>query len=713
MILRELTLSHFLVFHGEQTLSFPSDNDVNVTLILANNNTGKTSLIRALKFLFYGSKALALNSVSGRPSAIINERAAHETPQGDDIEGFVDLSFSLGDQTYRFRRSVSATQTRDGLDRGDEKLTEFIMGEHRVEEHPDDHHGTLDSKLRAWMPRALFDAFYFQGEPMDGKMLEGVVGMHQVLTGFLHIDKWEEAAEALAKVQQDYERQLQNIASASQEYQRKLTSAQGTEKRLAETKAQVAKFTLEIQDMTAREAVLSEELKALGNTDEYDRLVQHKSDLRTRIQKLEDEIDRAHERLGQIIEASQGAPFLLSAVEPARRVLRELEKNNVLPADISEGFVLRILKEKACVCGRVHDEGSREHWEHYLKTTLSTKLSHRFLDVLNRVSEGSKRGPVELAAQTRRDLTETQAKIERCKKDLQSARQEFDGVDERIRQSPHANQKERIAATLEALRVASSRLQNAQREKGIAEGLINNLTLTANRLRKEAEMAKPRGKAAAQIDEVEHAIKLTEFLREFISDYRISLRKRFHEQAQALVSALYDPHAVDRTRARVDPNSFLPQIVNQEGKPQSLVGGGQQTLLSLAYVSALAQLRKGIHETMRELNLYLGKADDQSFMVDSPFAATDPNYVRAIASFLTGGARQVIILMARQQWDQAAQHLLPKASKVYALRLHSKLSELTNLHEEDFDFAVGKKTHRLIAPVADVKQRYTEIMEVA
>jgi hypothetical protein len=212
---------------------------------------------------------------------------------------------------------------------------------------------------------------------------------------------------------------------------------------------------------------------------------------------------------------------------------------------------------------------------------------------------------------------------------------------------------------------------------------------------------------------VERAIKLTEELREFISDYRVNLRKRFHEQAQVLVSALYDPHAVDRTRARIDPNSFLPQIINQEGKLVTMVGGGQQTLLSLAFVSALAQLRKGIHETMRELNLYLGKADDQSFMVDSPFAATDPNYVRAIASFLTGGARQVIILMARQQWDQAAQHLLPKASKVYALRLHSKVSELKNLHEEDFDFAVGKKTHRLIAPVSDVKLRYTEIMEIA
>lgn len=713
MILNKITFSHFLVFYGEQSLSFPSEEAQNVTLILANNNTGKTSLIRALKFLFYGSKALALNSVNAKPSTIISERAGHETALGQDVEGFVDLTFALGDQVYRFRRSVRATRTSDGLDRGDEKLSEYIVGEHRVERIIDDSNGTLEAKLRAWMPRGLFDAFYFQGEPLDGKMLEGVSTISLSLSGFLHIDKWEEAAEALGKVQQDYDRQLQTIASASREYQTKLTTLQSTEKNLAEKKAHVAKLTMELQEMEAREAVLSEELRLLGDTSDYDRLVQHKSELRTKVQRIETEIDRAHERIGQIIEASQGAPFLLSAVEPARSVLREMEKKNVLPADISEGFVQRILLEKACVCGRVHDNGSREHWERYLENALSTKLSHRFLDVLNRVSEGSKRGPVELAAVTRRDLAETQARIAGGKRDLQAARQEFEDLDERIRQSPHANQKEKIAATLDALRETSVRLRRAQGEKGQIEGTIANITLSAGRLRKEAEAAKPKGKAAAQIAEVERAIEIARELREFISTYRVSLRQRLHEQMQILVARHYDPHAVDRTRARVDANSFLPQIVNQEGKQQSLVGGGQQTLLSLAYVSALAQLRKGIHETMRELNLYLGRADDQSFVVDSPFSATDPNYVRAIASFLTGGARQVIILMARQQWDQAGQHLLPKASKVYALRLHTKLSELQNLHAEDFDFAVGKKTHRLIAEVGDVKQRYTEVMEIA
>jgi hypothetical protein len=365
------------------------------------------------------------------------------------------------------------------------------------------------------------------------------------------------------------------------------------------------------------------------------------------------------------------------------------------------------------VCGRNHDEDSRHSWEVYLDKALSAKLSHRFLDVLNRVSEGSKRGPVELAATTQRELAATKTRIANLRLDLQSARTEIDAVDEMIRQSPHANQKERIHATLEEMRNVSSRLRIAQGEKGQLTGVIANLELAAGQRRKEAKAAEPKGKAAAQIAEVERAIDIARELAEFITTYKVDLRKRLHLQLQSLVAMNYDVHAVDRTKARVDAHSLLPYIVNPAGQPQSMVGGGQQTLLSLAYVSALAQLRKGIHETMRELNLYLGKADDQSFVVDSPFSATDPNYVRAIASFLTGGARQVVILMARQQWDQAGKHLLPKASKVYTLRLHTKLAELQNLQPEDFDFEVNGETHRLIAEVGDVKQRYTEIREVA
>ena len=54
MLIKELRICDFLVFPGEQVIPIPSEGDTNLVVILAPNNSGKTNVIRALKFLFYG-----------------------------------------------------------------------------------------------------------------------------------------------------------------------------------------------------------------------------------------------------------------------------------------------------------------------------------------------------------------------------------------------------------------------------------------------------------------------------------------------------------------------------------------------------------------------------------------------------------------------------------------------------------------------------------
>lgn len=54
MLIKELRICDFLVFPREQVIELPTEGDSNLVVILAPNNTGKTNVIRALKFLFYG-----------------------------------------------------------------------------------------------------------------------------------------------------------------------------------------------------------------------------------------------------------------------------------------------------------------------------------------------------------------------------------------------------------------------------------------------------------------------------------------------------------------------------------------------------------------------------------------------------------------------------------------------------------------------------------
>ena len=54
MILESMTLENFRVFQGRQKIVFSKNPDKNVTIIHAENGFGKTTILKALHWGFYG-----------------------------------------------------------------------------------------------------------------------------------------------------------------------------------------------------------------------------------------------------------------------------------------------------------------------------------------------------------------------------------------------------------------------------------------------------------------------------------------------------------------------------------------------------------------------------------------------------------------------------------------------------------------------------------
>ena len=71
MILQKIELFNFRSFYGKQVIEFNDDDSKNITLIHAQNGTGKTNLLNAVLWNFYGistgkfeNKNLLLNSMA-------------------------------------------------------------------------------------------------------------------------------------------------------------------------------------------------------------------------------------------------------------------------------------------------------------------------------------------------------------------------------------------------------------------------------------------------------------------------------------------------------------------------------------------------------------------------------------------------------------------------------------------------------------------------
>ena len=70
--------------------------------------------------------------------------------------------------------------------------------------------------------------------------------------------------------------------------------------------------------------------------------------------------ENAAQEYRRLVSGAVGLPFLLSTFDLVDKRLAGLLKN-LLPADVSRGFIERLLKSSGCVCGREHDDRARVH----------------------------------------------------------------------------------------------------------------------------------------------------------------------------------------------------------------------------------------------------------------------------------------------------------------------------------------------------------------
>ncbi len=370
MIIKEIRISNFLAFAGEQTMSLPTEKETNLVVVLAANNTGKTNIIRALKFLFYEHLPDCTEATSFR---LIHDGARAAAKTGTTLTGWVQVTLDIdGKPPLTLRRSVKSR--KQGNDQWTPGEITFVSVEDKGREGLRlvlDEDGIYQTKVRAMVPEPLFDAFYFKGEPMDGKLLGGVGAIRESLASFLHEDRWEEAQTAVEKVRQYFHQQLSRLSEQNSEYTKLLNQEElfrnhllGEQVKLKKKKAEQLDLITQFEDVTIR-------LQELGSGGDSEKCVVQLRELRGKLDAARNQHEKADASLARFVGTSRGIPFLLDAIPTARRILKQMQEDNILPADISEPFVNRVLASKCCVCGHPHDDHTRSAWTRYREKTLT------------------------------------------------------------------------------------------------------------------------------------------------------------------------------------------------------------------------------------------------------------------------------------------------------------------------------------------------------
>src|SRR5713101_2470742 len=102
MKLHNVTMYNFMPFKGRTSVDFPLDDFRNVMLVFGDNMRGKTSLLNALRWGFYG-RAVGRHSRPIPLQEIVNKDAALE----DNWRVDVFIQFEANGHEYDLRRSAT------------------------------------------------------------------------------------------------------------------------------------------------------------------------------------------------------------------------------------------------------------------------------------------------------------------------------------------------------------------------------------------------------------------------------------------------------------------------------------------------------------------------------------------------------------------------------------------------------------------------------
>lgn len=658
MKLRRLELENFRQFYGEQSLSFSTDKNKNVTLIYGSNGAGKTTILNAFTWGLYGETTPGLSGANW----LINNLAWSEAGAGETVSARVALEFEDKDHRYKLTRVQSARKEEGGSHAmiEDGRLELDITdstGRHQPSNHPKGAIGGI-------LPQRLHRFVFFDGE----RDIEHLASP----------DATAEIKDAIKTVLglEVFERAIEDTEIArKRELNPELSELGGDESQ--QLTGEIDRLTDERDRCEGELQQVKENLAAQRNENERvnEKLAKTEAaaELQARRQQFESAMEAAETRsqdadsgLDRAIRRDGFLAFTPNLVESVRSRAEELHDRGEIPAPIKQTFVQELLDRGTCICGSALTEGSDHHaavLEWFDKAGLE--------DV--EAGWGLVNGAV-LAFQARRDtlyryLFETQKEKEDHERDRQLWDERRSEIEENIGDVDDAEVQD-LNAKRSSLR---SKIDDLLHQKVAMEMKVTNLASELSAKESELEKAEQRSEKAAlaaqRVKVAHEAQQLCEaILQERTEQTRTDLDERIKRVFGDMCFKPYVPTLTEDFRLTIAATlgeSELPVATST----------GESQILALSFVGAMAELaRTRFDESQAKSGTDILSFQGGVFplVLDAVFGTLDDTYQEEVAKALPELAPQVIVMVNRESARGAIrEQLWPRAGKVAVCTLHT------------------------------------------
>ncbi|WP_082430044.1 AAA family ATPase [Jannaschia rubra] len=647
MKLHSLRARNFMPYKGEMELAFPQDEQRNVMIVFGDNMRGKTSILNAMRWAFYG-EALGRHSRPIPLQEIVNKDAALV----DDWRVEVHVKFDANGHAYDLRRVAE----RRNMVAKPSRPEDFIRSIHLTRDGSAVSGDQVEAEIGLIAPKQISRFFLFDGELLQEyetlliedsqqgqqikEAIEQVLGVPALTNGRVDIQT------ILKQAQKRQNSDLKQIAGLEKQAERH-----------AELTGKIDAIDRDLEDLNLRLKKVREERTALDDEVEAAQsVISAKATLDAKVGERKVVIDDCDRKEGERLDLISGAwkdlidgqlQIRRDQLERRRRELVDsIKKRSALAQKVSD--LKQLLDTRECpTCEQeLSDERRFQIGQALGKAETDLRSiddsSSALQDISGQLDALSKiRGinAKDRLRQVEKDLQGYNVRLTQIENDIERLRDEIAGYDtaeiarKRVLLSEKIKEEGRLQGDIQD--------QNSERKKLVDELAVSQKAIEG--------LTKDRTQRSTR--KVSLCSDLERVFSESIEQLRSKLRKRVEERANDAFKHMTTQKSY---RGLAINENYGLQIVDPSGRHVAVRSAGAEQIVALSLID-------GLNRT--------GRAAGPVIM-DTPFGRLDLNHRDNILSYLPSVTSQFVLLVhsgeIRKETDLAI--IAERIGAVYEIR---------------------------------------------
>ena len=355
MLLESIKLENFRQFRNEYIEFAQGSDGKNVTIIIGDNGTGKTTFAQAFFWCMYGETEFSDKNM-------LNKLVAAEMKPGQESKVQVTLKLTHGNVSYTLMREQTYRKDYSNRIKGDNTVFDIAIKD--ANGNTSYVKKTLcEGEVKSILPKELSRYFFFDGERIEkmskdistgkkatdfAEAVKGLLGLNAMFSAIQHFNP-----RIKNSVINSYESSYSAGSNTKiQEYTRTIEHCK---EEISRIDVRLEELENQIEQATSRKAEKVEEIKQYAEGEELQR---QKEKLLQRIETAKASRSTVIKEISRSFNANMSSFFLALLI---LRSLNFLSGKDFAGKDIPfmhAKTIEYLLKQKVCICGTHLDEGS-------------------------------------------------------------------------------------------------------------------------------------------------------------------------------------------------------------------------------------------------------------------------------------------------------------------------------------------------------------------